>query len=200
MNQLLASAKAELDGLEERLRALMRTAIDDKDYEDLQTVARWASRVAGIAEENPHPTHVVTSKAKSTRRKTRPKSVSAKGAKYPKFARNGDRLVKISWSKTRKSAYTHHAPRQIVLLLMQRMREAAPDDGLIVMASVLPLVDDGVEVPSYQSYLALAWLRSIGVVAQHGKQGYSIHDADLAPGDLDTEWQCLPAYEGRETE
>lgn len=51
-------------------------------------------------------------------------------------------------------------------------------NGTVVsMDGVLPLsADDGSEIPDYQSYLCLAWLRSIGVVDQQGKEGYVLGD------------------------
>jgi hypothetical protein len=53
------------------------------------------------------------------------------------------------------------------------------------MEEVLPLNNpgDGSELPSYQVYLSLAWLRAEDLIVQHGRQGYS-----LPPGsDLERE-------------
>ena len=46
----------------------------------------------------------------------------------------------------------------------------------IIMDKVLPLKDPVNEsvFPDYQSYLCLAWLKSVGLVTQHGRQGYSL--------------------------
>ena len=38
-------------------------------------------------------------------------------------------------------------------------------------------VRSGSDIPDYQTYLTLAWLRSIDLITQHGRQGYSL------PGD-----------------
>ena len=47
------------------------------------------------------------------------------------------------------------------------------------MEENLPLKDpaDGTEIPTYQVYLCLAWLRQAKLVEQHGRQGYSLPDS-----------------------
>ena len=60
------------------------------------------------------------------------------------------------------------------------------------MEDVLPLHDEEhAEIPSYQVYLSLAWLREIRAVAQHGRDGYSVR----SPSDLrrlvTESWQLL---------
>ena len=66
-------------------------------------------------------------------------------------------------------------PKVVVVALLQRMREVSQSDTLITMDTVLPLSIDGhVEIPAYQSYACLAWLRSVGALEQHGRRGYSL--------------------------
>ena len=58
------------------------------------------------------------------------------------------------------------------------------------MEDVLPLfdADSGREVPSYQAYLVLAWLRSAGVVVQHGRQGYSLEKGTDLDAVVERQW------------
>ena len=61
------------------------------------------------------------------------------------------------------------------------------------MDDVLPLKDpvSGTEVPAYQSYLCLAWLRSVGIVTQHGRQGYSLAKKDDVAARTEECWRQL---------
>ena len=65
---------------------------------------------------------------------------------------------------------------------------------VISMDVVLPLKgEDGIDVPDYQAYLCLAWLRTIGAVEQRGREGYTMNGAGA---DLTTvvkeAWNDLP--------
>jgi len=48
------------------------------------------------------------------------------------------------------------------------------------------------QVPDYQVYLIFAWFRTIGLVDQHGRQGYSLPKPDSLDADLDAAWTALP--------
>ncbi len=61
------------------------------------------------------------------------------------------------------------------------------------MEQVLPLHDslNDSEVPSYQVYLSLAWLRKEGILVQHERQGYSLpNETDIA-AVVEERWQQL---------
>ena len=62
------------------------------------------------------------------------------------------------------------------------------------MGKVLPLKDaaNGSVFPDYQSYLCLAWLRSGGLVIQHGRQGYSLPKGIELDKSIETHWVNLP--------
>ena len=65
---------------------------------------------------------------------------------------------------------------------------------LFVMENVLPAPDvtSGGEVPAYQAYLTLAWLRHAGVVDKKGRDGYVLRVEPLTNGELDKLWDKLP--------
>lgn len=91
---------------------------------------------------------------------------------FPKFEIDGDRMVRIGWSKRDKAIYEHRAIRGLVLETSLHLATASPT-AIFRMDDMLPVtLADGTEVPLYQAYLVLAWLRRIGLVEKKGKDGY----------------------------
>lgn len=183
------------------LRELMQSAVDAGEYNRVAVLARWAEQLSQIGVNGADSVNGAKPAGFGARRSngtverkmtTRRKSKQAK-SKYPMFKRSGDNLVKVAWSRTSKSEYQHQASKAIVLDLVAKMHTSQNDDSLVTMDDVLPLMTDGdAEVPSYQSYACLAWLRSIGVVEQHGRQGYSIVDETAARELTEQRWRELP--------
>jgi hypothetical protein len=52
----------------------------------------------------------------------------------------------------------------------------------------------GAEVPSYQAYLVLAWLRKENMITQHGRQGYSLPSAVNLAASVKEQWERLPKW------
>jgi hypothetical protein len=173
------------------------------------TVGEWASNLAriissvsvdsGSAQEGRDPTADSSPRARGARTREASNQVgsSSRGKsnspKYPLFVREGGNLVKIGWSKSEKKEYEHKAPRHVLKLLASVLSKVAAGSKRITMRQVLPLTDrtNGSEVPSYQTYLCLAWLRSIGLVRQHGRQGYSIPNGLILESSVENRWQEL---------
>jgi len=107
-----------------------------------------------------------------------------------------DQLVKIGWSKKAKKEYQHKAPRYVVDLLVKRLLQMTTPDKVFTTEELFPLRNetDDMEIPSYQAYLALAWLRSFGAVRQHGRQGYSMVPTQGVISIVDRAWAGLPEY------
>lgn len=187
---------------ERELRDLLGKAAGEGDYEGVLQVAACAKRIGELLSELTvlSPEHgtgtvvagalsasaagaaaapVSTAAAEPAMKGAGIKSVKRRPgrAAYPQFFRNGDILVKIAWSKTHKGEYEHKAQFGVVRDLITAIRQAASKNGRFAMESLLPLRSSagGQEVPSYQTYLCLAWLRAQGLVVQHGRQGYSIN-------------------------
>jgi hypothetical protein len=111
---------------------------------------------------------------------------------YPQYFREANRLVKRAWSKKERQPYEHKAPREIVDVLLQEVQRRKGHQRPFEAADVMPLVKgNGEEYPSYQSYLALGWLRQAGAVTK-GRQGYL-----LRPGwdkqRITQLWNSLPS-------
>jgi hypothetical protein len=112
---------------------------------------------------------------------------------YPRFERDDDKLVKVAWSKRHRAEYEHRAPRGVADTLLEAIRMRKGEGVKFDAADVFPLQDGrGKEVPSYQAYLALAWLRQEGVVAKHGRYQYSLKAASATSQRMIELWDALP--------
>ncbi|MGH9904020.1 MAG: hypothetical protein ACRD8U_00385 [Pyrinomonadaceae bacterium] len=73
------------------------------------------------------------------------------------------------------------------------MAETGSDGRVFSTDELLPIHDeDGEEVPSYQVYAALALLKQVGLVDQHGRQGYSIPRLPEFKRAVESVWRNLP--------
>jgi len=95
---------------------------------------------------------------------------------YPQFFRDGDTLVKVGWSKSEGAEYEHKCPKRALDVLVSECARVAGPGKRFVMDTLLPLSDPDskAEIPGYQAYVALAFLRHASLVEQHGRSGYSI--------------------------
>ena len=201
-NRILFEAEAEL-------RQLIAEAAQFGDYSAVETITACASSLNSMLDRLSNTplgahsppvskndeTDQPASQAKANRR-ARKVSLRRKGKLqgYPKFARFGDNLVKIAWSKAQKSEYKHKSPRAVLSALTNSLSQLLGDNNIVAMDSVLPLkAEDGTEIADYQVYLCLAWLRSIGAVEQRGREGYTRNGLE---GDLSevvsAAWDSLP--------
>jgi hypothetical protein len=114
---------------------------------------------------------------------------------YPQFVREGDSLIKIGWSKTEGRTYEHKAPRGVLLALVQALIRVGSGGERFTLETLLPLKDtpSGSVIPDYQTYLTLAWLRTVGLVTQHGRQGYSLPPGSDLERETDRQWAKLDA-------
>ncbi len=112
---------------------------------------------------------------------TTPAANVTKRRAYPHFFKEGEVLVKVAWSKSKRGEYEHKSPQKVLTALVIALLEVGSKGQRFVMDKVLPLRDTGnggAEVPEYQAYVCLAWLRHEGFVQQHGRSGYSIPKPD----------------------
>lgn len=113
---------------------------------------------------------------------------------YPRFFRQGDQLVKIGWSRKAKAEYEHKAPRHAVDALTAAIARRSGNGKLFTVEDLLPLRDpqDHSEIPSYQAYVVLAWLKLARLVKQHGRRGYTVRKSLRLADAAATSWQQLP--------
>jgi hypothetical protein len=202
----LQDAQRILSDTELSLRDLIERALSSQHYSDVAVVARIADAIAhlrrgdgdesgtsadsrsqdGPNDSEPDREQVSKTSSKSSRGRR------AKAAEFPRFERDGDKLVKIGWSKRDERVYEHRAPREIVFMVSIAISTKVKPNAVFTMDQVLPVTDSaGNEVPSYQAYLALAWLRSIGLVQRRGKEGYALTNGALDASKLQRLWTSI---------
>lgn len=181
--KVLAKCEAELC-------ALVAAAAESGDYDGVMRIASWAKQIAAMADGA-----TAATQQGSTEKKPVAESLKRAAIRpaYPRFVRRGDQLVKIGWSKREKSEYEHKAPRQVALALARVATEAGRDGRIFQINTLLPLTNpvDGTEIPDYQVYLVIAWWRSVGLLDQHGRQGYSIPNVNQLNQAVESAWTKL---------
>jgi hypothetical protein len=118
---------------------------------------------------------------------------------YPKFFRRGKELVKVGWSKTDRDEYIHRSPRRVVDALVGAIKQLGTRGKLFTSEDFLPLKDpdDGSDFPPYQGYLAMVWLKQLGLVEQHGRRGgYSLVRDRSIDSTITTAWEELTDWRG----
>lgn len=184
---------------EHRIRKLAANAIEAGEYELSEALIGLASSLAALP-----PARDTASAAASTSERAYSVESVAPGAgrvapgrtkrgQYPRFRKTGEMLVKTGWSRTGRSEYEHRAPIRVLSQLVDRLAVSGRKARVFTLEELLPLTaEDGIEVPTYQAYLCLAWLRSKDIVLQHGRRGYSILSEATLSRDVKAALQDLP--------
>lgn len=207
----IQAARSVLQDAERRLRELMTECIKEQRYGDLAGIAGIADGVARLALREspaeactpgapypnttlPHGTAMPKANAK-TKVRANAGGASRSGG-YPRFEREGDKLVKVGWSKKKRQAYEHRASKHAVMVFVRHLSESVRAGELFAIEELLPVPDSasGSEVPAYQIYLTLAWLRGAGAIEKRGRDGYVVRSKTLleSPTGLDELWMALP--------
>ena len=208
--------RALVRDLESKLRGLVGEAAASGDYEAILHLTALARAVANLAEDGvgtdvlgvPAPDAASRSsataeairksgtparpKARSKRKKKRRKRKSGAKAGYPKFLRRGSYLVKIGYSKKERE-YSHRAPKRVALLIAEAVARAGAGGRLFTADEMMPVADpkDRSDVPSYQAYMCLGWLRHEKHIEAEGRQGYRIVTAKPLAEAAKESWCAL---------
>ncbi len=188
-----------LEKAESGLRALVSQAAEAGDYPAVVEIAAWASALGEMTGKRGAggPAAAAASGKVSTALPRqdipKPKTVGgrAKAAKlpaaadgpYPRFFRQGDQLVKVGWSRRLREEYSHKAAWRAVEPIAAAIASAGAGGRMFAPEQFIPVRDpgDGREIPMYQVYVTLAWLKHSGLVRAHGRSGYTVR---AAGGDL----------------
>lgn len=197
----------------ESLREIVTQAYTAKAYGDLSKVAGAVDAIAdlmrdiGSGEEpataiaaasavEPQGLEAVALSAKQVVAPTRGATTASRRAEYPRYYRDGDKLLKVAWSKKERRPYEHRAPQAVIQTLIEAVRKKKGEGKLFEAADILPLsAENGEEYPSYQSYIALAWLRHAGIIAKKGRKGYVIRPGSAAADKVARLWASVPTVE-----
>ena len=191
-----------IERCEAELRDLMGQAAAERDYASVLRIAEWARALAAMAAEG---TGAALARSPAADRPANPSpQFGASGARrapgaYPRFYRRDDELVKVGWSKKDRREYHHRAARRAVDVVAAAVRQLGARGGMFTGDKLLPLKDpaDGSRIADYQVYVALAWLRHLGIVRQHGrKSGYSLVADKPIDSILTDAWAKLEEWRG----
>ena len=197
-----ARAVVILQGAEANLRELAAEAASAGDYAAIIKVAAWAKAlndlVSSAAGDKRVKTSAVergvanTAKPQGTARRSTPRRSERR--EYPRFFRHGDHLIRVAWSKREKKEYQHKAPYSTLRALALALEDAGKEGRVFSTDQLLPLREptDGAEIPNYQSYVCIAWLKQMGLIDQHGRQGYSVPRLAALRDSIGTIWRTLP--------
>ncbi len=208
-SSIIQKAVVNLKETEVELRNLIGEAASKGDYSTVEVLARWASSVVDMGagyglSVKPTLRHEKVSIASppsesndSKVSKSNPKVSKSPSKKriYPFFAKSGNTLVKVAWSKSSKSEYQHKSPLDVLNSLVAALIVSSENGSIVTMEKVLPIkLQDGSEVPDYQSYVCLAWLRQTELVKQNGRMGYTVEAPSQLKEATENYWNALPEY------
>lgn len=216
MDTIQAARQVILDA-ETSLRDLISKALANQNYGDVKEIAELADGVAQLlssndiqlsvsapvaVEDRPRPDFELAKQEPIPKNRlldlppvVRAQKVKERAKKrktgYPKFVRDEDRLVKVGWSRKNKAEYEHRVPREAVLGFLRHLDHMAEPARLFEIESLFPIRDSsGEEIPGYQVYVVVAWLREAGVIEKKGRDGYLIRDKSIL-GETNELWNSL---------
>jgi hypothetical protein len=205
MKDILAMAEEAISEAEARLRQLMETALAKQRYVDVAKLAPLADGLLNVLKVarngDSHLPALLPDADLASDRRTKSSgagdlfasggSRTSEGS-YPRFERQGDRLVKIAWSKKDRREYEHRATANIILRVAELFERDRAFGTPFMMDSLMPFkTRTGVDIPSYQAYLALAWFRSLGTIEPRGKDGYVVVVENLK-SRIESAWKSMP--------
>ena len=204
---MIEKAIQVLKGCETELRGLVGEAVQAGRYDDVvwltqraKELGEWIESAQVTNEEaakrSSAPRHYAAAPAKDRTDPTRARRRSKGRPGYPKFFRVGDDLIKVGWSKKKRREYTHRAPRRLVNVVAAEVASAGGNSTVIPTDRLLSVRDEtGEDVPHYQTYLTLAWLRSQGLITRQGRKGYTVENPSRLADGFSEIWSRLPETE-----
>ena len=114
---------------------------------------------------------------------------------YPQFLRQKLDLVKLGWSSREQGPYEHRVPKAGVDAVASAVASKGKSGHRFTMDEIFKAVasaKSAEQVPSYQTYAVVSWLKWAGMVLQHGRQGYTVVRPQTFASSIETAWQSLP--------
>ena len=191
MNRIIQRANDAMSEAEALLRDLIAEAAQDGNYALVTTISRAAQQVVEARADLPTGITTNAEADVSSARKivTGPRSGRTKNrgqhgrAAYPRFERRNGVLHKIGWSKKRRKEYVHKIQRAAFDDTVSAIEDLAKQKGGILSPEDIysrASEINGDDVPQYQVYIVLAFLRNENLVDKVGREGYRVY----TPADL----------------
>jgi hypothetical protein len=191
-----------LQECETRLRGEIAEAAGRGDYDGVRRIMMWAENVRAMVKAGKEdgkedaekgtkaPRRMGTEGADGVRGKMGTRMIQDE---YPRFKREGEELVKVGWSKSDRKEYVHRAPRKALDAVVSAVKRLGERGGTFGSDEINPLKDpEGGVFPTYQVFVALAWLRELGLVKQLGRKGgYVLARERALDGTVDGSWEEL---------
>jgi len=183
---------------ESELRTLIEGALAGGRYDEVATLAQLADGLATVR------TGVVANGA------TAGSPLEGRGNKRPvprvaatrtagttgsaRYEREGEKLIKIA-GKAGQGIYEHRAPFEVVDIALTTIKARKGMGARFTATDILPLRQPKTrrEIPSYQAYLVLGWLRQEGVLIKYGRDTYSLKATACTPEHIQKLWKALPS-------
>jgi hypothetical protein len=198
---LVKQAFVHVEQAQVEVQRLMAQAASSGDLDAVGRLMELAKALRDALAKKRVPSAQEASSPNGSPKKSRPGRASkaagelrkrARRGNYPRFVQDGEVLVKVGWSKSSHSEYEHRATKDILLDVVNALQKTGKTSRF-TLEQILPMTASrtSTEVPNYQVYLCVAWLRTCGLIEQHGRQGYSIPIRERLPEDVEREWQKL---------
>jgi len=196
---------ADLDGA---ARSEIALAAGEGRFDELPQLTPMAKEIAGLAARWPYKVSSTPSAPARTdatedpavpralRGEAAPRaSAKLKKSDYPQFLREKLDLVKLGWSPREKGPYEHRVPKDGVDAVASAVATKGKAGHRFTMDEILKTLasaKSAEQVPSYQTYAVVSWLKWAGMVLQHGRQGYTVVRPQTFATSIETAWQSLP--------
>lgn len=192
----IADAIQCLHQCEADLRRFVSDAAAEGDYEIVLRLTACAKQVAAIAASVNDDAGRGSMSRRASRAGLNGKSADSNHVHsngYPRFGCRREHLIRIGPTKGGSAEYQHKTARPAVDAVVSAVLEAGREGRVFTTRDCLPVVlpSSGSEVPGYQVYNVLAWLKQMGLVDQHGRQGYSICKPQEFLQQIEIAWTTL---------
>lgn len=194
-------AKQILAESEMSLRRLIEEALRAQQYSIVAELAVLAEGVAKLLTGHNLAPRPQSNSVSAIETRKLAKTATLRKRQFPYFEKEADRLIKVGWSKKNKAEYEHRATKETVVTVVRHLLACVADGKTFQADDVLPVPDipNNGEIPSYQFYLTLAWLRSMDVLAKQSSDGYILRHSNLDEVNLEQLWAHLPIRARRTT-
>ena len=201
MESRIDKAYRVLTEAEQALSDLIAESLKEQRFGEVQAIAALAERVTaalhtGTTDKEPQP-RVAPSpptpppiEGTAQPRRNQPRRRGA-AAVYPQFRRDGSDLIKLGWSRKKKKEYTHRAPSVVVAAVIEALTRQPVEKPFSMRDLLASIATSGTDVPAYQVYVVIGWLKSVTAVSGNGRTRYRCNHADISPGVFDSLWQSL---------